>query len=73
MIPAIVYEESYVVRRVRHNGEIKWRGRYVYVSEALRGEPVGLLPVDNDRWQLYFAQLALGILDERLNQIERPD
>ena len=73
VIPAIAYEESYVVRRVRHNGEIKWRGRYVYVSEALRGEPVGLLPVDNDRWQLYFAQLALGILDERLNQIERPD
>ena len=73
VLPVVSYDEGYVVRRVRHNGVIKWRGRHVYVSEALRGEPVGLIPIDNERWQLYFAQMALGILDDRLNQIERPD
>jgi len=73
VISAVEYDADYVVRRVRHNGVIKWRGQQVYVSEALRGEPVGLLPIDNDRWQMYFAQVILGILDERLNKIERSD
>jgi hypothetical protein len=28
---------------VRHNGEIRWLGDTIYISEALIGEPVGLL------------------------------
>ncbi len=72
-IPTVAYDTEYEVRRVRRNGEIKWRGHYIYVSMALRGEPVGLLPIGHERWQLYFAQLPLGILNERTNSIERPD
>jgi hypothetical protein len=34
------------VRRVRHNGDIRWRNRTIYVNQALVGEPVGL--VEND-------------------------
>ncbi len=67
----VEYEKSHTVRRVRTNGEIKWRGAMLYVSEALRGEPVGLVPIDEARWELYFAQQKLGILDERLGKIIR--
>jgi Integrase core domain len=28
------------VRRVRHNGDIRWRNRTIYVNQALVGEPV---------------------------------
>ena len=34
------YEVGVTVRKVRTNGEIKWRGDKIYLSEALRGEPV---------------------------------
>ena len=34
------YAAGVEVRRVRSNGEIKWAGERVFVSEALIGEPV---------------------------------
>lgn len=39
------YEAAWEVRRVRSNGEIKWGGELLYISEALAGEPVGLEPI----------------------------
>ncbi|MDH5446874.1 MAG: integrase core domain-containing protein [Gammaproteobacteria bacterium] len=70
-LPEIEYGEKYILRRVRTDGMIKWRGKKIYVSEALRGEPVGLLPFDDDCWQLYFSHMVLGELDERLGKIIR--
>ena len=36
-----VDDAAVAVRRVRHNGEIEWRGALVFVSQVLVGEPVG--------------------------------
>lgn len=71
-LPQVSYPDHFDVRKVRHNGEIKWHGRLIYVSELLRGEPVGLRAVDDGCWQLYFAPMPLGILDERVGTILRP-
>lgn len=71
-VPEVHYPGEMSVRRVRSNGEVKWRGTRVYVSEALRGERIGLQAIDTGRWQVYFAHQALGVLDERLGRIERP-
>lgn len=68
----IEYDEVFEVRSVRHDGSIKWRGRQHYLSQALAKESVGLKPIDNDCWQIYFARLSLGLLDERLGRIVRP-
>jgi hypothetical protein len=45
---------------------MKWKGRFVYISEVLAGEPVGLEEIDEDVWSLYFGPLLLGrvIADE---------
>ena len=51
------------VRRVRTNGEIKWNGGRVYLSEALCGEPVGLMPQDDRYWTVHFGPLQIGVLD----------
>jgi putative transposase len=59
------YPDGYEIRRVRHNGEIKWQGEYLYVGQVLGGEPVGCLPLDDDRWQLCYGPLDLGIIDNR--------
>ena len=67
----VEYAQEVQVRRVRSNGEMKWRGAKIYVSEALRGERIGLKAIDTGRWQVYFSHLVLGVLDERLGRIER--
>jgi transposase InsO family protein len=57
------YGDDWQVRRVRHNGEIKWRGRLVFLSEVLAGEPVGLEETDDDRWIVCYGPIELGSLD----------
>jgi len=56
------YPPSYIVRRVRSNGEIKWQGRKRFISEVLVGLPVGLLPTEPERSIVYFGQVPLGAL-----------
>ena len=68
-LPEVEYESGITVRQVRHKGEIKWRGELIYVSEVLAKEPVGLIPIDNDKWELRYSFQLLGILDERTKHI----
>lgn len=49
------------VRRVRTNGQIRWRGVLVYVSEALIGELVGITEI-KDCWQVSFGPISLGLM-----------
>ena len=51
---------------------MKWHGQIIYVTKALEGEYVGLKPLDHDRWELYFAQLPLGVFDARSSKIIKP-
>jgi len=65
------YDSHIEVRRVRTNGQIKWHGKRVFVSEALIGEPVGLRQIDESCWQLLFCAMPLGVINERMGTIER--
>jgi putative transposase len=56
------YPADFLVRAVRHNGLIRWRGRHVYLGETLAHEPLGFQPIANDRWRIYFADVPLGVL-----------
>jgi len=62
--PTIEYEGWFHVRRIRHNGEVRFRGRSIFVSQALRHEHVGLEEVDNDVFRLWFGPVLIGLLDE---------
>jgi len=64
-LPSIDYPQRYGVRRVCHSGEFKWNGQFVYVSQVLAGEPVGLEPIGEGRWCVYYGILPLGTLDAR--------
>jgi transposase InsO family protein len=68
-LPEVQYESGITVRQVRHKGEIKWRGELIYLSEVLAKEPVGLKPIDNDKWELRYSFHLLGVLDERNKNI----
>jgi transposase InsO family protein len=58
------YEVGVTVRRVRSNGEIRWKGNKIYLSEALRGEPIGLVAQDDRYWTVRFGPLEIGLLDD---------
>ena len=57
------YDATHEVRRVRHNGEIKWRGDFVFVSEAVRREVVGLAETEHGDWMVRFMDVELGRID----------
>jgi len=61
----IEYASGTVVRQVRHNGEIRWRGHLLYFSEVLAQEPVGFTPIGETTWAVHYSFHPLGTLDER--------
>jgi putative transposase len=67
----IEYPDGYQVRKIRHCGDMKFAGHAVFVSEVLRGEPVGLYQIDEYLWRLYFGMVQLGFLDTRTMRISR--
>ncbi len=71
-LPRVEYDAGVEVRSVRHNGEIKWRGHLIYVSEVLAREPVGLRQIDDHLWELRFSFHLLGYLDERTMKVSAP-
>ena len=68
-VSAPEYEPGVTVRKVRTNGEIKWKGGTIYLSEALRGEPVGLVPQDDRHWTIRFGPLVIGTLDDHARKV----
>jgi len=71
-IPSIEYPSSFEVRTVRSNGQIKWKGELLFVSEVLRDEPVGLVQVEDERWDVYFGSVHLATWNERRSKFEAP-
>ena len=65
------YGGEVTVRRVRSNGQIKWKGGMVYLSEALIGEPVGLEQQDERTWTIRFGPLVIGTLDDMRRRVDR--
>ncbi|MGQ0560363.1 MAG: integrase core domain-containing protein [Gemmatimonadota bacterium] len=60
VLPESVYPGHYEIRRVHTHGCIKWKGEFLFVSEALHGERVGVEEIDDGLWQLYFGPVLLG-------------
>lgn len=67
----IAYPDDLAVRRVRSNGEIKWGGQKVFVSEVLVGEPVAIAETEAGDWQVRFADITLGYIDARRRRLSR--
>jgi putative transposase len=60
----LTYPRRWEVRRVRSNGEIRWRGRKRFLGEAFVGYPVGLRRRSPGRCEVYFARLLIGELGD---------
>lgn len=67
-LPQVHYDSGVTVRRVRSNGQIKWQGRMVYVSEALIGERVAIIESEDEQLELYFSFYRIGIYDHHIHR-----
>ena len=62
-VPEPWYDADHEVRRVRPAGDIKWRGEFVFIGEALAGEPIGLAAHESGCHVARFCGRDLGIID----------
>jgi hypothetical protein len=73
------YDADHAVRKslplartgVRSNGEIRWGGEMIFLSEALIGEPVGIAETEAGDWLVRFADIDLGIIDRQSKKLRR--
>lgn len=65
------YGYDYIVRQVRHSGEIKFMGRMFFITELLKGQPVGLKEINDGLWQLQYGFYVMGYVDLIKNKLIR--
>jgi transposase InsO family protein len=59
------YDATHQVRRVKETGQIRWQGDLIFVSEAVRGELIGLAETARGDWTARFMHVELGRIDRQ--------
>jgi transposase InsO family protein len=65
------YAAGHEVRRVRPNGAIRRHGTEIYITQALAGEPIGLVEQADGRWLVRYGPVELGVIDHRGDRVRR--
>jgi putative transposase len=73
VLPHPEYPGYFDRHRVCQNGLIYWRGKRVYAGYLLAGNWVGLEPVGDGLWDVYFGPIRLGGFDVRNAEGPRKD
>ena len=68
-LPSVEYDSWLTIRRVMDSGCIKWKGDFIYITQALAGEPIGLKQLGDMTWELWFSNYPLGILEEMTGKV----
>jgi transposase InsO family protein len=59
------YDADHQTRRVRSNGEIKWKNEFVFIGEALVDQLVGIAERETGDHVVRFCGLDIGLIDRR--------
>jgi len=70
-LPEPEYPREADVRRVRSNGEIKWAGDFLFVSEVLVGEWVAIEEHETGELRMRFYNTPIGMIDPRQKRLRR--
>jgi putative transposase len=65
------YPPEAAVRKVRSNGEIKWRGNLIYICEQLIGEAVGVEETADGDFLVRFYKRPLGLIGRNGTRLQR--
>jgi transposase InsO family protein len=63
-LPEIVYPPHFEVRWVSKIGVVNWKRKRIFVSTALRNEPLGFEHIAEDLWSVFFGNTLLGRIKE---------
>jgi putative transposase len=66
------YPRPWQVRRISEGGQMRWNARYVFLSHAMQGDAVGLEPIGDGVWRVWFHFYEAGIFDESTFRLRRP-
>ena len=64
-LPEVEYPDTMEVRTIKSHGHFRWKKHDIFLSEVLWGEPIGLLPVDDGLYTIYFSHVPLALFDTR--------
>lgn len=64
------YDDDFVVRRVTTGGKLGHKASRCLVTSLLVGQPVGLKPIGEDDWELFYGPVQLGFLSFRKGQLQ---
>ena len=70
-LPAPQYPAHCAVRSVKHNGQVHFKGKFIYVSESLAKEKIGIDQTEQGDYIAYFYNLALGKIDPSKGKFTR--
>src|SRR5271170_5951888 len=62
-IPEIGYPDTMEVRTIKSQGCFRWKNKDIFLTEVLWGEPIGLMPLGHQLFNIYFAHLPLAGFD----------
>ena len=63
------YGKGVALRQVKGSGEIKWKGKTLYLSQVLAHEAVAFVPYSDGVWHIFYRFHFLGQFDEREGKI----
>ncbi len=66
-LPELEYPDGAQMRKVADNGLMYWKCRRLFVSKVLSGEWVGLVPSEQDFFEVYYGPVLLGWFDAKEN------
>ena len=58
-LPEVEYPDIMEVRTIKSHGHFRWKKKDIFLTEVLWGESVGLLPIGNNLFNIYFAHQPL--------------
>jgi putative transposase len=68
-VPEPEYPDTMRVLTVKSQGMFRWKKQDVFLTEVLWGERIGLLPIDERWYTVYFAQVPLARFDSGQRKI----
>jgi len=69
LAPCPEYPLEWETRGVRACGKFSWKGENIMLTKPLVGQRIGLEPLADGVWRVYFAHHELGIFDERKGRV----
>jgi putative transposase len=70
-LPELSYPDNFELRKIRSQGEFKWRGHSIYLCMPLSNEIVAFQKIHDDLWNVYFGPLRLAVFNTKTYQIIR--